>query len=64
MKTEDISKGSGLNEDEFAFYETSLSDLIDKEMIGIDVNEFTRESVVKKNTTIDLDIKINYKSTN
>jgi len=60
MKAEDISKGSGLNEDEYAFYEALASNMTAKEVMGTDVlKEIARELTVKikNNTTVDWNIR-------
>jgi type I restriction enzyme R subunit len=60
MKAEDISKGSGLNEDEYAFYGALASNMTAKEVMGTDVlKEIARELTVKikNNTTVDWNIR-------
>ncbi|QLY40643.1 type I restriction endonuclease subunit R [Hujiaoplasma nucleasis] len=60
MKAEDISKGSGLNEDEYAFYEALSSNMTAKKVMGTAVlKEIARELTVKikSNTTVDWNIR-------
>jgi type I restriction enzyme R subunit len=60
VEKENISKGSGLNEDEYAFYEALASNMTAKEVMGTDVlKEIARELTVKikKNTTVDWNIR-------
>jgi len=60
MKAENIGKDSGLNQDEYAFYEALASNMTAKEVMGTDVlKDIAKELAeqIKKNTTVDWSIR-------
>jgi len=60
MKAENIGKDSGLDQDEYAFYEALASNMTAKEVMGTDVlKDIAKELAeqIKKNTTVDWSIR-------